>query len=77
MTVNWTMSQAIGLPTLVGDSLLVPSPTGLAVTSPDDGKVSRTIDVSRADAPKRVDVSVVGDRLIELRGALMVALKAS
>lgn len=77
MTVNWTMSQAIGLPTLVGGSLLVPSSTGLAVTSPDDGKVSRTIDVSRADSPKRVDVSVVGDRLIELRGGQLVALKAS
>lgn len=77
LVVNWTMSEAIGLPTLVGDNLLVPSPTGLAVATPSEGVVSRTIGVSRKASDKRVDVAVVGDRLVELRDGEVVSLKAA
>jgi hypothetical protein len=77
LVVNWTMSDAIGLPALVGTNLVVPSPTGLAVATPAEGIVSRTIDVTRNGTPKRVDVVLAGDRLIELRGTEVVSLKAA
>ncbi|WP_029135209.1 Rv3212 family protein [Nakamurella lactea] len=77
LVVNWTMSEAIGLPALVGKDLVVPSPTGLAVATPAEGTVSRSIDVPRTGSPKRVDVVLVGDRLVELRGSEVVSLKAA
>lgn len=75
--VNWVLPNAIGLPALVGTDLAVPSATGLLVVPAAEGTVSRTIQVSRAGSPRRVDVDLVEDRLVELRGDVVVALKAA
>lgn len=75
--VNWVLPGAIGLPALVGTDLAVPSKTGLMVVPTAQGTVSRTVPVARTGSPSRVDVDLVEDRLVELRGDSVVALKAA
>lgn len=79
--VRWTFDGALGLPAAVGDSLLVPTPDGLAVVSTDSGTVSRTLAVDRSgdgsSATGRVDVQVVGTTIVEVRSSRVVALEAS
>lgn len=75
--VNWVLPSAIGLPALVGTDLAVPSKSGLMVVPTAEGTVSRTVPVARTGSPSRVDVDLVEDRLVELRGDSVVALKAA
>lgn len=75
--VNWVLSGAIGLPALVGTDLAVPSTNGLMVVPAGEGTVERTVPVARTGSPSRVDVDLVEDRLVELRGDSVVALKAA
>ncbi len=76
-TVRWALPKAIGLPTLVGSNLVVPAAAGLMVVPAVEGTVTRTVPVARPGKPARVDVTMVGDRLVELRGTAVVSLAAA
>lgn len=75
--VRWTFGGAIGLPTAVDDDLLVPTAEGLAVVPADTGIASRTLTVDRAGTSGRVDVQVIGTKIVEVRpGSVVVLQKA-
>lgn len=74
---SWTLPKVIGLPTMVGDSLLVPVAGGIAVVNPATGATERTIAVERAGNPARVDLNTVGEKIIEHRGTTVVALSGA
>lgn len=76
-TVSWALPGAIGLPTLVGANLVVASAGGLMVVPAAEGTVARTVPLARPAKPARVDVAVVGNRLVELRGTEVVSLAAA
>ncbi|NNG34195.1 PQQ-binding-like beta-propeller repeat protein [Nakamurella aerolata] len=83
-TVSWALTDVIGLPGVTsapdsrgvtaGSTLLVPTRGGLAVVPREQGTVERTIAVNRAGNPARVDVRVVGNNVVELRGSSVAVL---
>lgn len=71
----WVAPHALGLPALVSTSVLVPVRDGLAVHAAVDGVVLSTIPVPRPEDPERVDVSMVGNTVVEIRGDHVVGLR--
>jgi hypothetical protein len=53
----------------------VPVPDGVAVVSPDTGRVARTLPVARDDPRAPVVAAVQGEMLLEQRGSTVVALR--
>jgi hypothetical protein len=80
LELNWVAAGALGLPATIGSTVLMPTKAGLssfnAATGPLDlsanGAVSTPVD--RRGYVGRVDVSAVGNMIIEDRGAKVVAL---
>ena len=79
LTVKWVVSGAIGLPTVRNNRVLEPVAKGLAPLNPITGAAAfgatGPIPVDRGGYTGRVDVSAVGDTLIEWRGSSVVALR--
>jgi len=82
LTVDWVATNALGLPAMVGGSLLMPVPGGLSVfdasTGPaagDSAAPARTIAMNRNENTGRVDASAIGTIVIETRGDQVVALR--
>lgn len=74
--VRWSFGGALGLPTAVGGSLLVPTQAGLAVVPATSGALLRTVPVDRAGTTGAVDVQLIGSRIVEVRNGSVVALEA-
>jgi hypothetical protein len=73
--VLFTLPQVLGVPAAVGEFLLVPVTGGLTVVDADDGSITATIPVDRADWTGRVDVSTVGRTVVETRGTDVIGLR--
>ncbi len=77
LTVAWTKNGALGLPAVVGDTLLMPVSGGLSsfvAANGNAGIAPRTIPVDRAGYTGRVDAAAVGEMIIETRGNRVVGL---
>ncbi len=72
--LDWVGPDAVGLPTRVGDSIVVPTAAGLAMRAVINGDVTRVIPIQRGGYTGRVDVTSVGNVLVETRGAAVVGL---
>jgi hypothetical protein len=75
--LDWSMPDALGLPALVGGDVLVPVASGLQARGTASGQAVGTIPVDRGGYTGRVDVTAVGDMLVEVRGATVVGLTAA
>ena len=79
LTVNWAAAGAIGLPAVRNNRVFEPVAKGLALLNPITGAAAAgavaPITVDRGSYTGRVDVSAVGDTLIEWRGASVVGLR--
>lgn len=82
LRVDWVATKALGLPAVVGGSLLMPVPGGLSVfdastgpTAGDSAAPAKTIAVNRNDYTGRVDASAIGTIVIETRGDQVIALR--
>ncbi len=73
----WVAPDVLGLPGVVGEQLLLPVQGGLtavAAANGNPGIVPTVIPVDRAGYTGRVDVTAVGDMVVELRGSTVVGL---
>lgn len=70
--LDWVAAGALGLPADIDGSILIPVAAGLQVWV--DGAAGDTIPVQRDGYSDRVDVTAVGEVLIEVRGDTVVAL---
>jgi hypothetical protein len=82
LTVDWVAAHALGLPAVVGGSLLMPVSGGLSVfaaaagpTAGDSAAPARTLAVNRNGYTGRVYASAIGTMVIETRGHQVVALR--
>lgn len=64
----WQRNDVIGLPGAVSGNVLIPTATGIDVANRIEGTTVRRLTVSRPNEPSRVDLSVIGSNLVELRG---------
>ncbi len=81
LKVSWTAPGALGLPALVGDTVLMPVTGGLAVLSATSGTAllegaARTIPIDRGGYRGRVDAAAVGPMIVEVRGRAVFGLSA-
>lgn len=77
LRVRWTKDNALGLPAVIGDQLLMPVADGLTVFAAADGNhgiVASLIPVDRVGYSGRVDAAAVGSMIIETRGGSVVGL---
>lgn len=72
--LDWVAPDAIGLPTRVGSAILVPTAAGLEPRSVSEGAAGTVIPVQRGGYTGRVDVTAVGNMLVEVRGRTVVGL---
>lgn len=80
LSLSWTKSDALGLPAVVGEQLLIPVDGGLAVFAAANGNpgiVPAAIPVDRGGYTGRVDATAVGSMVIETRSDQVVGLAAS
>lgn len=75
-SLTWQKSGVIGLPTDVGGNVLYPTSTGIVVANRLEGTPVRTLPVTRAGKPQRVDLRSVGENIVELRGSTVAVLRA-
>lgn len=75
--MDWVTHDAIGLPTRIGSTMLIPTADGLRTRPVTGNTAGALIPVDRHGFTGRVDVAAVGAMLIETRGAAVVALAAS
>ena len=76
-SLAWQQDGVLGLPGAVGGTVLVPTATGVDVADRIAGTTLRSLPVSRPDDPSRVDLRVIGSRLVELRDDQVVVLTMS
>ena len=80
LKLDWVAGDSLGLPAMIGTTVLLPTAKGLSTfdvaTGPLslDPAASPTIAVNRGGYSGRVDVSAVGPMIIEHRGSTVVAL---
>jgi len=72
--LDWIAPDATGLPTRIGTSMLIPTVDGLQARAVADGSVTTTIPVDRGGYTGRVDVTAIGDEIVEVRGDTVVGL---
>jgi hypothetical protein len=75
LTPSWILPDTLGPAVGYGGGLVVPIPAGVAVVSPDTGRVTRTLPVARDDPRAPVVAAVQGEMLLEQRGPTVVALR--
>jgi hypothetical protein len=75
LTPSWILPDTLGPAVGYGGGLVVPVPAGVAVVSPDTGRVARTLPVARDDPRAPVVAAVQGEMLLEQRGPTVVALR--
>jgi len=73
----WTAPGTLGPAVGYRDGLLVPVPGGLAQLDPQRGTVLRTLPAARTVRTAPVRLAVLGEMVLEQRGAEVVALKPS
>ena len=74
LAVDWVAGDALGLPAVVGGTVLLPVADGLAVLD-DAGAATSTVAVDRGGYDGVVDAAAVGEMVIETRGDTVVALR--
>lgn len=66
--LDWIADDVLGLPTRIADTIMAPVAKGLLELRVSDGKAGRTVPVNRGGYTGRVDVTAIGEYVVEVRG---------
>lgn len=75
--LDWIATDVLGLPAVIGQTVLAPVAAGLLELRVSDGNAGRTITIDRGSYRGRVDDTAVGPIIVEIRGNTVVGYRAT